>query len=132
MIRRAAVLMCLAVVSCGAARTQQPAAVVLGAEITLAPGTAAAVTGAEMTVRFVGVTEDSRCPVDATCVWQGEAKAQLAIEISRVSSQVTLVIGDNTIAGGYRVTLVRVEPRPSSTAPIAAGDYRATLKIDKI
>ena len=131
MIGRVALLMCLAVVGCGAAGTQEPAAVALGAEVTLAPGSTTSVAGAGITVRFVGVTEDSRCPVGATCVWQGEAKAQLAIAISQVTSQVTLVEGDNTIAGGYRVTLVRVEPRPADGARIVADQYRATLKIDR-
>jgi len=27
------------------------------------------------------------------------------------------------------VTIVRVEPQPASTAPIAAQDYRVTLKV---
>jgi hypothetical protein len=39
--------------------------------------------------------------------------------------------GGSTLAGAYRVTLVRVDPQPLSTARIAPQDYRATLKIDK-
>ena len=85
-----------------------------------------------MKVRFVAVTEDSRCPRDATCIWAGEVKVQLEIQqSSQVASQVEILEGGSTVAGVYRVTLVRVEPQPVSTARIAPQDYRATLKIDK-
>ena len=85
-----------------------------------------------MKVRFVAVTEDSRCPRDVTCIWAGEVKVQLEIQqASKAASQVELLEGGSTVAGEYRVTLVRVEPQPTSTAKIAPQDYRATLKIDK-
>jgi hypothetical protein len=41
-----------------------------------------------------------------------------------------LLESGSAATGAYRVTLVRVEPQPTSTARIAAQDYRATLKID--
>jgi hypothetical protein len=85
-----------------------------------------------LTLRFVAVTEDSRCPRDLTCVWAGEVRALLEIrESSRAASRLELLEGGSTVAGGCRVTLVRVEPQPTSTAKIAAQDYRATLKLDK-
>jgi hypothetical protein len=132
MTRLAAILTCLALASCGAARTQETKAVDLGAEVTLAPGTTASVKTTEMKVRFVGVTEDSRCPRDVECFWAGEVKVQLEImQSSQLASQVEILEGGSTVAGGYRVTLVRVEPQPTSTAKIAPQDYRATVKIDK-
>ncbi|MBC8024364.1 MAG: hypothetical protein H7Y89_00085 [Steroidobacteraceae bacterium] len=131
MTRGTAILMCLALVGCSAARTQETTATDLGEEITLAPGATASVEGAEMTVRFVAVTEDSRCPLDVTCIWAGEVKVQFAIRISQVASQMTLREGDSAAAGVYRVTLLRVEPRPASTARVVASEYRATLKIGR-
>jgi hypothetical protein len=129
---RAALLMFVALAGCGAARTQEGTRVEPGAEITLAPGATASVAGAQMSVRFVAVTEDSRCPLDVTCVWAGEVKVQLAIRVSGTATQATVPEGDSTVAGEHRVTVLRVEPRPTSTARIAAGDYRATLQIDEI
>lgn len=132
MIRLAALLMCLALAGCGAAADRETNTIDLGAEITLAPGAAVSVKTTGMTVRFVAVTEDSRCARDTTCVWAGEVRALLEIhESSQAALRVELLEGSSTVAGGCRVTLVRVEPQPTSTARIVPQDYRATLKFDK-
>jgi hypothetical protein len=130
MIRFAAVLMCLALASCSSAPAQEPPAAELGAEITLSPGTSANVKSAEMKVRFVAVTEDSRCPRDVTCIWAGEVKVQLEFQTEQGVSRVEIVEGRSAEVGSYRVTIVRVEPQPVSTVKIAAPDYRVTLKVD--
>ena len=39
--------------------------------------------------------------------------------------------GGNSVVGTYRVTLVRVEPAPRSTARIVPQDYRATIVVEK-
>ncbi len=84
-------------------------------------------------MQFIAVTEDSRCPRDVTCIWAGEVKVQLEIhESGKAASQIEILEGGSTVAGEYRVTLVRVEPQPMSTARIAPQDYRATLKIDNL
>ena len=132
MTRLAALLTCLALAGCGAAADREMQTVDLGAQATLAPGAAVSLKTTGMTVRFVAVTEDSRCPRDVTCVWAGEVRARLEIqESSQAASQLELLEGGSTVAGGCRVTLVRVEPQPTSTARIAPQDYRATLKLDK-
>lgn len=132
MTRLAALLTCLALAGCGAAADREMETVDLGAQATLAPGAAVSLKTTGMTVRFVAVTEDSRCPRDVTCVWAGEVRAMLEIqESSQAASQLELLEGGSTVAGGCRVTLVRVEPQPTSTAKIAPQDYRATLKLDK-
>ena len=129
MIRLAAILTCLALAGCGAADPDAKE-IDLGAEVTLAPGETVSVKTAAMTVRFVAVTEDSRCPRDVTCVWAGEVKVSLSIqESSKVASPAEVSEGGSTLAGGYRVTLVRVEPHPVTGANIAPQAYRATLKI---
>ena len=126
-------LVCLALAGCGAAPATDSRAVDLGAEFTLAPGETVFVKAAEMNVRFVAVTEDSRCPADVTCIWAGEVKVSLEIrESSQAVSQVEISAGaGSTVAGGYSVTVARVEPQPVSTTRIAPGDYRVTLKIEK-
>ena len=131
MTRLAAILMCVSLVGCVAARSVDSLTVELGADVTLAPGQAVSVKTTPITVRFVAVTEDSRCPRDVTCIWAGEVKVALAILPSQAEPQVEILEGGSTVAGVYRVTLVRVEPLPTSTAKIAPQDYRATLKIDR-
>jgi len=130
MTRIACILMCLALAACGAAPVPQARTVAVGAEVTLAPGEVVLVKTAELAVRFVAVSEDSRCPRDVTCVWGGEVKVQLEIQLAaQAASQVEVRAGDSTMAGAYRISLVQVEPRPVTGANIAPQNYRATLKI---
>jgi hypothetical protein len=131
MTRLAAGLICLALAGCGAAPAGQLQTVDAGAEFILAPGATASIQAAELRVRFVAVTEDSRCPRDTTCIWAGEVKGRFEIQRGTRKSSAEILEGGNTLAGEYRVTLVRVEPLPTSTARIAPQDYRATLKADK-
>jgi hypothetical protein len=132
MTRIACTLMCLALAACGAAPVQQGRAVAVGTEVTLPPGDMVRVKAAELAVRFVGVSEDSRCPRDVTCVWAGEVKVQLEIHLAaQAASQTEVRAGDSTVAGAYRISLVRVEPQPKTGAKIAPQHYRATLKIDE-
>jgi hypothetical protein len=132
MIRLAAIVSCLALMGCGAAPARESQSAELGTPFTLAPGATVSVKSAAMKVTFVSVTEDSRCPRDVACIWAGEVKVQLEIQqASQAASQVEIPEGGSTVAGACRVTLVRIEPQPASTARIAPQDYRATLRVDK-
>jgi len=132
MTRVAAVLTCLALAGCGAAPARQARTVDLGVEATLAPGSTVSVKGTELNVRFVAVSDDSRCPKDVTCIWAGEVKVQLEIQLAQNVSRVEFLEGGVKASGPYRVMLVRVEPQPTSKARIAPQDYRATLKIERV
>ena len=50
--------------------------VTTGEPVVLGLGDAVEIGGHE--IRFVDVVEDSRCPEDVTCVWEGRAKVRLA------------------------------------------------------
>jgi hypothetical protein len=131
MLRLAAFLTCIALAGCVADAAQEPRAVERGASVTLAPGEAVTVEGTALSVRFVAVTEDSRCPRDTTCIWAGEVRVSLDIrETSKPPRQVELNEGGSADASNCHLTLVGVEPQPVSSVKIAAGDYRVTLKID--
>jgi len=83
---------------------------------------------------FLNVLEDSRCPSDVTCIWQG--KTRLSFSMSQVLK--TEVILDTyeqntaTVFGKYKVELIDVKPYPISTAQIKNDDYNAVLRISKI
>ena len=130
MSRIAALLTCLALTGCVAAASPKPVAA--GADFTLAAGESAPIEGSALRVRFVAVSEDSRCPSDTTCVWAGEVKVKLEIlERSNPPREFELKAGESTDAAGLRLTLLRVEPQPLSTARIPAQAYRATLRADR-
>lgn len=132
MSRLAAILTCIALAGCVADAAQKPRAVEPGASVTLAPGESVTVEGTALSVRFVAVTEDSRCPGDTTCIWAGEVRVSLEIrEPSKAPRQVELKAGDSADAGSHRLTLVGVEPQPVSSVKLSPADYRATLKIGR-
>jgi hypothetical protein len=120
-----------ALAGCAVAPAQDMRQVDPGASVTLPAGSTVTVRTTGMSVRFVAVVEDSRCPSDVTCVWAGEVRVMFELrERSQPASQVELVEGGSTTVGRHRVTLLRVDPYPTSQAKIAPQDYRATLKLD--
>ena len=106
-------------------------------EFTLAPGQTATVNGASVRLTFERVSEDSRCPVDVTCIWEGDAVVVLRVktDADEVTREVHTQGGEprsrKAPVGDYVVTLVKLEPAPRSSAPIEAAAYRATLVVGR-
>lgn len=102
--------------------------------VELPVGTSAPVPGGNATITFVRVTEDSRCPTGTTCIWEGDAVAELRITPADAPA-VMLELHTNTRftregrAGNTTVALERLDPHPAADAPVAAGSYRVTLKF---
>jgi hypothetical protein len=102
--------------------------------VELAPGGSA--TYRTLSVRFVGVTADSRCPADALCVQQGDA--YFTIEAQLRGSSATpydLQINDTqrrrVVHGDYSIEADTLMPYPLSSVPTTPQDYRLTLTIEK-
>lgn len=78
------------------------------------------------------VTEinDSRCPSDVVCVWQGKADVKIDVK-NPVSGSIMLNTYDNLIdtVGNYSFELKDVSPYPVSTKIIKLEEYNVTLKI---
>jgi hypothetical protein len=124
---------CLAMAACGN-KVSTPAGekIPLGREFTLAVGQSAVVDD-DVRLTLKSVADDSRCPVDVTCVWEGDAT--VAVEVITPTPRAehelhTSARFDREAKhGAYRVTLVKLEPAPRSSATISAGDYRATFVV---
>ena len=62
-----------------------------------------------LTVKFVSVVEDSRCPMNARCVWAGNAKIKIAVSKGKMAPKfVELSIGEEPKSVklyGYTITL---------------------------
>ena len=92
----------------------------------------AAFNPAGIVVQFVGITSDSRCPRDVTCMWAGEVKVQLSVRnAQQPPTRHEILEGEHAVTGDYRLTVVRVRPEPVTSAKISPEDYRATLKLQK-
>jgi hypothetical protein len=124
---------CLAMAACGnKVATPSGEKIPLGREFTLAVGQSA-VVGDDVRLTLKSVTDDSRCPVDVTCVWEGDAKVSVEVitPSPRAEHELHTTGRESHEAkhGAYRVTLVKLEPAPRSTMTISSSDYRATLVV---
>jgi hypothetical protein len=103
-------------------------------EVVLAPGQSATVSEAAITLRFEGVSGDSRCPANATCITGGDALVQIEVVPTAGRRQnYTLHTGDmRPVAhGDLTIELVELSPYPFSSTPITPGDYRARLRLSR-
>ena len=103
---------------------------------TLAPGQTAYFSSEKMNIKFIGITQDSRCPTGVECVRAGDVSFSIEILQNGVKSPATLTItgGENahmafvsqvyTLAAG-------VSPYPAAGKTIKKGDYRLTLSVSK-
>jgi hypothetical protein len=103
-------------------------------QLTLAVGQAAAISGAGITIRCVGVPNDSRCPGNAICVTAGDAT--ILIEVLPPDggrSQYDLHTADMKPVKHRDVTiaLLQLDPYPFIPRPIEPGDYRVTLRVTR-
>jgi hypothetical protein len=101
-------------------------------QLTLAVGQAAAISDAGITIRFVGVPNDSRCPGNAICITAGDAT--ILIEVLPPDggrSQYDLHTADMKPVKHRDVTiaLLQLDPYPFIPRPIEPGDYRVTLRV---
>jgi hypothetical protein len=48
-----------------------------GEEFSLAPGEEVGIAGRMVSLKFQRIVEDSRCPRDAQCVWEGNARIEI-------------------------------------------------------
>ena len=101
-------------------------------DFTLAVGESIAVLGTPITIRFLGVREDSRCPINADCIWAGNARVEL--ELRGLDSTATLGLNSfdgakEGVYGSYRIRLAQLRPVPTTSGPLQQSDYRATLTV---
>jgi hypothetical protein len=101
----------------------------------LAPGGAAAIADADISIQFVGVTGDSRCPADAFCIQGGDAVVHVRVLDAGAVASYELHTGDGQRAAaahrGLRIELVELQPYPFSSRTIDPSDYRATLVVTR-
>ena len=99
-------------------------------EVVLAPGQTVEVTTG-LSVRFVSVIGDSRCPIDAICIQGGDAIVRIEIESGAGRGQRDLHTA--TLApvsfDDVQLRLVELQPYPFSSRPFDPREYRATLRV---
>ena len=88
----------------------------------------------KLSIRFLEMVEDSRCPTDANCVWAGNAKIKVRVSRNGRSHELTLDTNgphQAATAEGYSIKLVGLTPAPRSNIRINRNGYVATLAVTK-
>lgn len=132
----------LAVVACttpnSAITASGPSAsdvVAVDRDFELRAGHTARVDGTAVTLSFVGVTDDSRCPVDVQCVWAGNGAVSLVLtdDAGSRSSAIlhTTLFPRSVRVSGYEIVLTGLKPDPRPGAPIPLANYVAALRVTR-
>ncbi|MDP7116297.1 MAG: hypothetical protein QF915_04520 [Candidatus Woesearchaeota archaeon] len=89
------------------------------------------VLGDDLTVTFLEVTEDSRCPANADCSREGKAEIKINVQIDEEDK------GDHLLSkrinvGGYVLGLKWLDPYPGNVEEFSEDDYVATITVKMI
>ena len=108
----------------------------LDTEFQLEIGQTASIQDEELEIQFWNLPEDSRCPSDVFCIWEGQVRIVLRVGKAGEEKQdleVTSRAGHGDLAraglGDYTIELIAVEPYPVSTERIELEDYLITLVV---
>jgi hypothetical protein len=104
-------------------------------QVTLGYGEYKRVTEAQMGVAFNQVLSDSRCPIDAVCVWMGDAVAEIEVTIpGGRTTPVQLHTGLDPkaqVVNGVKISLLELAPAPRSSEPTRPSAYQVKLQLEK-
>jgi hypothetical protein len=87
-------------------------------------------------ITFDSLLQDSRCPVNVNCIWQGNAEVSIRFSNNRYIQQVRL----NTFPDfqrqkavfGYTISLIDVLPYPHTDSLYVEDDYSVKLTVKKV
>jgi hypothetical protein len=120
----------------GCADTSNRIEVSLGQEFSLSVEQSAYIEGENLEITFEEVVEDSRCPWEVTCVWEGRVSLSVEISQNDVSANIELSqpgLTDQSVVAtysGYQFTY-RVEPYPEADKTISMDEYRLLLAVGR-
>jgi len=123
-------LVCIILISC-----QNPITADLNKEFDLKIDHKVLIKSENLKIKFLSISEESRCPADVVCFWEGNAGVVLKVQKDSASVTDTL----NTFPQfqtlitflQYKITLKKLVPYPVSTQPIDTLKYKATLLVTK-
>jgi hypothetical protein len=90
---------------------------------------------AKLSVRFVELVEDSRCPTDTQCVWAGNAKIKIRVTMNGRTHDLSLDTNgphQAATAEGYTIKLLSLTPAPRSNIRVDRNGYVATFEAVKL
>lgn len=87
-----------------------------------------------VTIKFLELLEDSRCPADVNCVWAGIARIKVQLRKNGKMAEFELNTNQRektAVFEGYSVGLESLVPRQTTTSKYSPSAYSATLTVSK-
>lgn len=127
-------LILAACVACDKNDEETPETVIFGEPITLKIGETAEIE-TSLSINFVDVVEDSRCPKGAECFWEGQARVELQVNNSDKIA-VTMRVAHEDLAkdtlNDLVYTLLSVLPETTTDGAIVKEDYVIEIQVDEL
>ena len=119
-----------AIAACAPVRGEVPS-VPVNTDFDVAVGGMARIQDSPLLVRFDTVTEDSRCPSDVECVWEGNATARTTIDSAGTAAVAEFRTTQRGAVRMFGWTLELRDLRPARTTQSVPkpGDYVITLRV---
>lgn len=99
----------------------------------------AIINSEQIEIRFLRVTEDSRCPSESLCKWEGQVTIELGIlRNNQFLDHLSLTLREEhkelalRESNGYIIELQKVEPYPSLTQEVENLNYVIVIVIREI
>lgn len=109
--------------------------VVLGKEFDLKVGNSAVLPDQGLIIKFKSVNDDSRCPIGAICVWEGNATVVLELKNSigdTLTANLNTSLEPRTAKfSNFTIDLENLIPYPKLNETINSKDYVTTLLVKK-
>jgi hypothetical protein len=80
-------------------------------------------------IRPVEVIEDSRCPMNARCVWAGRVRLKALWVRPSGNQEIELTLGEPKPLADGAITLTSVRPDNSTDRKISPRDYRFSISF---
>lgn len=94
------------------------------------------VTKDDLTIEFVSLIEDSRCPIGVNCIWAGNAKVQIKVSNKKKASKVfelnTNLQPKTVNFECYEIALESLTPHPKADVSTNPNDYTAIFAVSKL
>jgi hypothetical protein len=101
--------------------------------VTVGLGKQVALDSGLLKVKFLSVLEDSRCPMNATCVWAGRVRIKAVITKGRLKPRTIVLSSDEPAkdAGlyGYSFQLTDLKPQKGDPRSKAGGPVKAVIQV---
>lgn len=89
----------------------------------------------KLTIKFVELVEDSRCPTDAQCIQAGSVRIKIEVKNGKGAAKTfELAIGakpESIAFAGYTIKLTDLNPHPASNIRIDRNGYTANFTVGK-